>query len=42
MDVKDIDCGKDMSNNNGEIRLDNRIVNYELIKGENIIKEIIG
>ena len=41
-DGKDNDRGKDISNNNGEIRPDNRTVNHESAKGEDTTKEIKG
>ena len=41
-DGKDNDRGKDMSNNNGEIRSDSGTVNHESAKGENTIQEIKG
>lgn len=41
-DSKDNERGEDMSNNNGEIRSDDRTVNHESTKSENTTKEIKG
>ena len=41
-DDRDNERGKDMSNNHGEIRSDNRTANHESTKGENTTKEIKG